>query len=273
MAGVDRKRALKVKLAAVGLGAGFASSFLGIGGGLIIVPALAAFFGFPLKRAIGTSLATIVLVSAAGVAAESWVKAENIHWGAAAVLSCGALAGSWIGVLLLARFPVRPLKISLVALLLLAAAKLAEVPMPAPASAFFPRWSSEMGMAVAVAVGIAAGIASSLFGIGGGIIAVPGLTILFADVPFHEARATSLAMIVPTSLLGSLLHFRLGTVDGRAAGVLLPPALMGALLGVLSANRLSEQPLRWSFACFLIFAAWRLARSPARDETESAATR
>ena len=241
--------------------AGFASSFLGIGGGLIVVPLLASFFGFPLKRAIGTSLAAMVVVAAVGVGTESWVKGENIHWEAAAVLTLGSLAGSWVGALVVTRMQTAPLRWSLVALLLVASARLAGLQGFGSIAPPFAAWSEGIGPGILVGLGVVAGIASSLFGIGGGIVAVPGLSLLFRDFAFHGARATSLAMIVPTSLLGSILHRKLANVDGEAALALLATAMMGAVAGVLSANSLPEAPLRWSFALLLLFASWTLVRS------------
>jgi len=245
-------------LAAVGLAAGFASSFLGIGGGLIIVPALTVFRGFPLKRAIGTSLGAIVLIAAIGVATESWVKPDNIHWLAVAGLTAGSLVGSWIGAALLARIPTAPLRWLLICLLVLAAARLAGVLNPGSGSHPLADSSSGAGMAALAALGVGAGISSSMFGIGGGVIAVPGMMILFEHFAFHGARATSLAMIVPTSVFGVLLHERMKTVEWPAVRAILPAACIGAILGVIAANRLPEAPLRYTFAIYLMVASWRL---------------
>ncbi len=89
---------------AIGLGAGAASSFLGIGGGAIIVPLLMISLGLPFKEAVGTSLAAVLIISTVGVISTLAVDASNVAWMVAAVLTAGTLTGSLIGGRVLARW-------------------------------------------------------------------------------------------------------------------------------------------------------------------------
>jgi uncharacterized membrane protein YfcA len=262
--GHARPRESVAAFLALGLAAGFASSFLGIGGGLVIVPVLTTLLGYPLKRAVGTSLAAIVAVSAVGVATESIVKGENIHWATAAVLTAGALFGSWWGARLLARISPSALRWLLAATLAIAAVRMSGILALGPSEAPFASWNSGSGPAATVALGVLAGITSTLFGIGGGLVVVPGLTILFRDFAFHGARATSLAMIVPTSAFGAFLHSRLRNIDWRAAMMMIPSSLAGAVTGVIVVNRLPDRPLRYVFAAFLLVSVYRLVRAGGR---------
>ncbi len=247
-------------LAATGLAAGFASSFLGIGGGLIVVPVLMALLDFPIKRAVGTSLATIVFVSAVGVVTESVVKWSNIHWGLALVLTAGSLAGSWLGGKALRRLPEGPLRACYTVFLALAAWRMfASAGTGDGAGLLTASGAPAAAAALSVAAGVLAGISSVLFGIGGGIVIVPALSLIFADFTFHAARATSLVTIIPASAFGAWQHRAMGTVDPGAARRLVPFGLAGAVLGVLSVNRLPARPCRLAFATFLILAAVRLA--------------
>jgi uncharacterized membrane protein YfcA len=83
-------------LVSLGLLAGFASSLVGIGGGLIIVPGLVFLFGFDQKMAQGTSLLLLSLpVAAAG--AFTYYKTGNASWPAALLLGVGFLAGGFLG--------------------------------------------------------------------------------------------------------------------------------------------------------------------------------
>jgi len=75
-----------------GFAAGFVSGFLGIGGGLVMVPMLMCLFRFPLKRAVGTSLVVVATVSLAGLVSEAMVKGSNVHWGTAGTLISASLA-------------------------------------------------------------------------------------------------------------------------------------------------------------------------------------
>jgi hypothetical protein len=252
-------------LAALGLLAGFLSAFLGIGGGLVIVPVLIAGLDYPLKRAVGTSLLAIVPIAAVGVVAESLVMWPNIHWRMSLVLTVGSLAGSWLGGLWLAKGArtsagERALRRGYSVFLLLAAWRmLASAGSPAePVAALSLAEAPLAGHALAVAAGVLAGLSSVLFGVGGGIVMVPALSLLFREFPFHAARATSLVTIIPTSAFGAGQHRALGTIDTTVAWRLVPTGLLGAALGVVAVNHLPALPCRLTFGVFLLAAAARI---------------
>jgi uncharacterized protein len=81
--------------AGIGVVAGLASGLLGIGGGLVIVPLLAGWLGMPLKRALGTSLASIVAIVVPGTIVHAVLG--NIDWAVAVVLAIGSVAGARVG--------------------------------------------------------------------------------------------------------------------------------------------------------------------------------
>jgi hypothetical protein len=83
---------------AVGLMAGFFSGLLGIGGGVIIVPALVLLMGFAMRTAIGTSLAIVIPTALAG--AIFHFREGNLYLGAIVYVSIAAVAGSRLGVYL-----------------------------------------------------------------------------------------------------------------------------------------------------------------------------
>jgi uncharacterized membrane protein YfcA len=83
-------------LLVIGLAAGFMSSMVGIGGGLVIVPALVFFYGMDQKMAQGTSLLIIALpVTAAG--AYAYYKSGNANWQMALVVASTFLVGGYLG--------------------------------------------------------------------------------------------------------------------------------------------------------------------------------
>ena len=82
-------------LALVGVAAGLLSGLLGIGGGLVIVPALAGMLGVPLKRALGTSLVAVVVLVIPGTIVHAALG--NIDWAAALFLVLGSLPGARLG--------------------------------------------------------------------------------------------------------------------------------------------------------------------------------
>ena len=106
-------------------------------------------------------------------------------------------------------------------------------------------------------VGLLAGLASGCFGIGGGALIVPVLT-LFCGVPYPVAVGTSLALIIPISLAGSFTNWRLNTIDWKIAAACAVTGMVGAVAGSLLIQRIPEMVARRAFAIFLIYAAWRL---------------
>lgn len=121
-----------------------------------------------------------------------------------------------------------------------------------------PARSMSLGRAVLfVLTGVLMGVVSSLFGIGGGILLVPMMTLGF-KMKVHEAVAISLAVIVPTSIMGAFRHAVAGNVPWLAAALVAIGGLAGAHLGAGWALRLSERALRRLFALFLVLVAVRM---------------
>ena len=83
-------------LLAIGLFAGIASGFVGVGGGLILVPAMMAFLGLGQHAAQGTSLA-MMLPPVGILAVLQYHKAGEVHWAYAVVLCVTFVAGAWAG--------------------------------------------------------------------------------------------------------------------------------------------------------------------------------
>jgi uncharacterized membrane protein YfcA len=110
-----------------------------------------------------------------------------------------------------------------------------------------------------IVLGLATGVLASLLGIGGGIVYVPALVALFAfdQLP---AQATSLAVILPTAVVGTVANYRLGRIDLKLVAALFAGALVGGFLGAQVAIGLDPALLRRLFAALLVVAAVRLYR-------------
>ncbi|HXV35308.1 MAG TPA: sulfite exporter TauE/SafE family protein [Gaiellaceae bacterium] len=83
-------------LAGVGVASGFLSALFGVGGGVIVVPALVLLLHFDSKSATATSLAAIGITAVAGTF--SFTLFDHVHWDSAALVGLPALAGSLVGV-------------------------------------------------------------------------------------------------------------------------------------------------------------------------------
>jgi uncharacterized protein len=104
----------------------------------------------------------------------------------------------------------------------------------------------------AATVGLASGYLSGLFGVGGGVIVVPALTVSCPTMTHREALATSLAAMCLPALLGTLTHYRAGNCSLAVAPFLAAGALVGAYIGGQISLQLSDEaPLQWGFCALL----------------------
>lgn len=111
---------------------------------------------------------------------------------------------------------------------------------------------------LALVLGFAAGMLAGLFGVGGGILFVPTLIILFG-LGQVEAQATSLLAILPTVAAASWRQHTYGHARWRASIVIGLTAIVGVELGVLVAKSLPEQTLRRLFGVLVLAIAAQLA--------------
>jgi uncharacterized protein len=112
-------------------------------------------------------------------------------------------------------------------------------------------------VAAVILLGVAAGAAAGLFGVGGGIVFVPTLTIVLGLAQL-EAEATSLLAIIPVAVLGSWRQTRAGTVRWRDATTIGLASIASVVAGALVADAAPEKALRIGFAILLMLAAIQL---------------
>jgi hypothetical protein len=111
---------------------------------------------------------------------------------------------------------------------------------------------------IAIALGFAAGVLAGLFGVGGGILFVPALTIVLG-VEQHHAQGTSLLAIIPTVLVGTWRQHRYGNVRWKPAIALGLAGIAGIVAGGFLAESLSGPVLRRLFGVLLLLTAAQLA--------------
>ena len=116
-----------------------------------------------------------------------------------------------------------------------------------------------------VAFGVVVGVTSGLLGVGGGTLVVPFLT-LAVGFSQHAAEATSLLVILPTAIAGSLVLRRRGVGDLGLALRLGAVGAVGSILGALLALALPGSTLRIVFAVFIGLVGLRLASDGLRSE-------
>ena len=119
---------------------------------------------------------------------------------------------------------------------------------------------------LAIALGLAAGVIAGLFGVGGGIVFVPTLTLVLG-LSQLEAEATSLLAIIPVAALGSWRQTRAGEVRWRDASAIGLLSVASAVAGALLADVLSDRVLRVGFAALLVLTAAQLVRGARRSRS------
>ena len=105
--------------AAIGLGAGVASGYVGVGGGFIMVPLFLSVIGIPMKRASGTSLIAVTILAIPGVIEQALLG--NVHFMIGIAMAVGSIPGAVLGAQMVKRVPERTLRIMFGAFLLLMA--------------------------------------------------------------------------------------------------------------------------------------------------------
>jgi uncharacterized membrane protein YfcA len=240
-----------VLLIVVGAIGGFLSGAFGVGGGIIMVPLLIWLIGLDQRHAAATSLVAIVPTAISGTI--TYALTGHVDLLAGVLIASGGIAGSLVGARLLRRLPLGWLRWLFIGLLLLVAVRLFfVVPARGEGLEFTVGWV--LGL---MALGLVMGVASGLFGIGGGVIAVPVLVALFG-VGDLVAKGTSLLAMIPTAATGGLAHVRnrlVRPLDGLVAGLAAVAASFG---GVAVAFLLSPQLSAVLFAILIVAAAAQL---------------
>ena len=243
----------------LGLFAGVMAGLLGVGGGLIIVPALAWILhhqqvddAIVMHLAIGTSLATIVVTSISSVRAHH--RRGAVLWPIFWRLTPGIVVGAWLGAAIADALPSAMLSKVFAVFVLTVAVQMGFGAKPAP----HRELPGTTGMLTAGGV---IGAVSAIVGIGGGSLTVPFLT--WCNIAIRQAVATSSACGLPIALAGALGFVVTGlNAAGRpdwSLGYVYGPALVGitltsmlsAPLGAKLAHTLPTEMLKKVFAVFL----------------------
>lgn len=259
-------------LVVVGLFVGLVGGMFGVGGGIILIPALNEVLGPNQHHYQSTAMIVNLFVAVPAVYQHHCVRAVDmatvlrmVPLAVAAVVvgvavsELGVFAGEGEAYLR-----------GLFGFFLFACAaydiyrmwrKSAAGPAPLGGAAARPRWVS------LAAVALPTGFASGLLGVGGGILAVP-LQRRFLHTPIRTAIANSAAIIVATSLVGALAknYALMSDVESSRgpillACVLIPTAVVGSLVGSRFTHRVPVQLVHGAFDLLLLLAAVRLTYS------------
>ncbi len=241
----------------IGYIAGVLNGLIGIGGGIVIVPALILYRGASPQVAVGSSLAAMVMLSSAAFLAHVWLTGVGMPlWALAALMGAGVV-GAQLGAMILAHLTARWMLLLFAGFVLIMSARLLAqgvgiVPGEALWTGAPPPWSY-------AAIGFASGVLSGVFGVGGGGLVLLGFAVLFG-LEVHAGLPLALAVNVTNALAGGVRHALAGRVLWREVGRMVPAALVGIVTGAAAAIWLPPDELRIVFGGFFVYMALRLSR-------------
>jgi len=259
---------MALMLMAIGAFAGVLAGLLGVGGGIVLVPAF--FYAFQtlgydgpqlMQMCLATSLATIIVTSLRSV--HSHNKKGAVDWQILRSWAPGIVIGAIIGMLLVAQLRSGTLQAIFGVLALIVGLYMG-----------FGRTEWRLGQAMPTGVLRAVlspgvGFLSVLMGIGGGSFGVPLMSLF--NTPIHRAVATAAGfgvLIAVPSVIGFLFvdmqsgkpPLTIGAVNLVAFGIIIAMTLITAPLGVKLAHAMDPKPLKRVFAVFLVLVAVNMLR-------------
>ena len=244
----------------VGLGAGILSGIFGVGGGILIVPGLVFFAKMDQRRAHGTSLAAVLPISIASLV--TYWSHDHVDWHVALWLAIGAVGGAILGTKLLKTARHDVLSYGFAVLLIMSAVRLYWT------SSADGRTDLTVVAAIAlVMIGVATGTLAGLLGVGGGVIMIPAMVLLLGETNVL-AKGTSLAVIIPTSITGTIRNRKTANVDVKAAVVVGLSGIVSAVVGASLAADMSNA----LFATLLLVVAAQMIYRERRVRSSNAPT-
>jgi len=247
-----------LRAAALGLAAGFLSGLFGVGGGILIVPVLVLAMSMNQRLAHGTSLAAVLPIACSGVI--GFALEDSVDWPVAAALIAGAMAGAVVGTHWLHKLPTHVLAYAFAAVLLLSALRL--VLDHSEAGGRGPL--RLLGVVALVLLGLASGTLAGLLGVGGGVVMVPAMIILWG-IPGAVAKGTSLAVIIPTSVVATIRNAKRGNADLAVAAAVGFAGVVSAFAASQISVGLDESTSNALFAALLSVVAIRMVLTTRRE--------
>jgi uncharacterized membrane protein YfcA len=246
----------------VGSFAGILGSLAGMGGGFVMIPLMtSSLLKLSQHQAHGTSLFAVAATGVAGALGYS----GQVDLEAAVAISVSGMIMARAGAGMTSTMSERSLKRALGVFMLLVAPLV-------PAKAYFMHVQDETKKKSITAttnrsalvgkgflkrigppavIGLGSGFLAGLFGVGGGAIVVPALT-LCTDMTHYQALGTSLCAMALPAMVGTSTHFSKGNVAMKIAPTLAVGSFVGAYLGGKLGLRTDETTLRWGFSSLML---------------------
>lgn len=255
-----------IELVALGGGVGFLTGLFGVGGGFIATPIMISVLGVDPTVAVGSSLGFTLGASTFGL--RKHLRSGNLASRTALLIGGGSTLGMLVGYFLHKAVAAATgerfdaiMKVSFIILLGLIAALLVltadRVTRPRqsllaklrlPPYILIRKVGTPISILGLIGVGVPIGLLGGLFGVGGGIVLIPVLTLIVGLTP-HVAVGTSLGAVLMSSIVGCGLYaFGSQTVDVAIIAALVSGSWVGTIFGAWVCNRLHAKHLHRLFA-------------------------
>jgi len=256
----------------IGSIAGTLGSLAGMGGGFVMIPLMTSRLGISQHVAHGTSLFAVAATGIAGSLAYS--QDNSIDTIGAIAITSGAILSARLGANFTSKLSEHTLKRSLGVFMICVAPLV-------PAKTFIAQWKEDsqggrndeaqgptaqnsgdnddnndddkaeqfniQKVLTCSTIGLASGFLAGLFGVGGGAVVVPALTVL-TDMDHYTALGTSLCAMTLPAIVGTATHSQRGNVNLRIAPMLALGSFLGAYFGGKAGVGIEEEKLRWGFS-------------------------
>lgn len=258
----------------ISIAAGVLGSLLGLGGGIIVVPALTLLLGIDIRYAIGASIVSVIATSSGAAAAYVRERMSNLR--VAMLLEIGTTTGALTGAFLAGVIAGRWLYVIFGIMLgysaLMMFRKRHEAAGPGGAGVPPDKWADRLRLhgsyydeaagreidyrvthtVLGLALMYVAGVVSGLLGIGSGALKVPAMDLAMR-MPIKASTATSNFMIGVTAAASAGVYFARGDIDPFVAAPVAAGVLLGATAGSRLLGRLRSEWIRAIFVIVLLY--------------------
>lgn len=258
-----------VLLALIGLFSGVVGALVGLGGGIILVPAtlflggsLGLIPGITPQNVVGLSVVMMIFTGLASTL--TYMKSKTVDYRSGFIFFAGSIPGTILGAWVNKGLDLPSFNLYFGILLIVLSTLLLIRKYLKPVQWFvnngkkktftdkqgkeyvygYPVW-----FALILTFGV--GFASGLFGIGGGSIIVPAMILLFLFPP-HVAVATSMFMVFLSAIVNSISHISLGNVPWLYTIPVVPAAFIGAKIGAYLNQRIKSETLVFTLRIILL---------------------
>lgn len=257
----------------VSIGAGFLGALLGLGGGIIVVPALTLLYNVDIRYAIAASLISVVATSSG--AAASYLKDSLTNLRLAVFLEVGTVIGAVTGFLIASHIDSKALYFLFAAFLFFSALMMLRKRSAHPSTINHP-WAEKLRLQssypdnqgvwhnyqvekvpLGLFVMLLAGVLSALLGIGSGIFKVLAMDGAM-KLPIKVSTATSNFMIGVTAAASASAYFLRGDVRPEIAAPVALGIIAGSFLGAKSLSKIPAARIRQVFVAVLIIVSMQM---------------